>query len=44
VPLQHMPVEERVQHSHSIINEDSSLHIPLTLQGTMSGFNVRKPT
>ncbi len=23
VPLQHMPVEERVQHSHSIINEEA---------------------
>ena len=44
IPLQHMPVEERAHHSHSIIDEESSLHIPLTIKGTMSGFSVRKPT
>ncbi len=44
VPLQHMPVQERVHNSHSIVHGESSLHVPLTLQGTMSGFTVRKPT
>ena len=44
VPLQQLTKEERTKHSHSIVNVDPALHIPLSLKGTMSGFTVRKPT
>ena len=44
VPLQHLPPDQRSTQSHSIIHEDPPLHIPLSLNGTMSGFTVRKPT
>ena len=44
VPLQDLQPGQRTKHSHSIISEDPDLHIPLSLKGTMSGFNVRAPT
>ena len=44
VPLQHLNPDDRHVHCHSIISEDPELHIPLSLEGTMSGFTVRKPT
>ena len=44
VPLSLLPTEQQTKDSHSIISEEDGLHIPLQLQGTMSGFIVRKPT
>ena len=43
-PLQHLPDGDRLPESHSITSEDPPMHIPLSLQGTMSGFTVRVPT
>ena len=43
-PLQHTAPEDRTKISHSIVDPESGLQIPLTLEGTMSGFTVRKPT
>ena len=44
IPLQQLSKNQRTQSSHSIINEDPELTIPLSTQGTMSGFTVRKLT
>ena len=44
VPMQHLPPSERTQRAHSISVPDKQLFIPLTLEGTMSGFTSRKPT
>ena len=44
VPLQQLPLEARTSDQHSILDTDSQLHIPMSLQGTMSGFTVRAPT
>ena len=44
VPLQHIEPEKRDPQCHSIISEDPPMHIPLTLNGVMSGFTVRMPT
>ena len=44
VPLQQLEEAERDSKAHSIISHDPSLHIPLDIKGTMSGFLVRKPT
>ena len=44
VPLQHIDPNLRTQYHHSIHIPSSDLHIPLTLQGTMSGFSFRQPT
>ena len=44
LPLQQLSPGERNQFSHSIIEEETGLHIPLTLEGTMSGFTARTPT
>jgi hypothetical protein len=41
-PLQHMEANQRTPDQHSI--QVGDLHIPLELQGTMSGFTTRKPT
>jgi len=43
-PLQHLPDDQQHPHSHSIYHPPTDLHIPLQLQGTMSGFLSRKPT
>jgi hypothetical protein len=42
VPLQQLEPEDR----HSLVRSISTdeVHIPLTLEGTMSGFDTRKPT
>ena len=42
--LQQTAAEDRTKFSHSVVEEESGLHIPLTLQGTMSGFTARMPT
>jgi hypothetical protein len=41
-----LPEEQRTPEAHSIIVEqdDKCLHIPMTLRGVISGFEVRKPT
>ena len=44
VPLHHLQPHQRDLEAHSIIGKEESLHIPLSLKGTMSGFTVRKPT
>ena len=44
VPLQHLAPEHRTDNHHSIHIPSIDLHIPLSLQGTMSGFTFRKPT
>ena len=44
IPLQLMSLEERQPQCHSISFDDPPLHIPLTLNGIMSGFTVRVPT
>ena len=44
VPLFQLPEDQRSMESHSVISREEGLHIPLTLEGTMSGFTVRKPT
>ena len=44
VPLQHLPPEERHQQCHSLLHPETGLHIPLELNGIMSGFVVRLPT
>ena len=44
VPLFQLPAEQRSLESHSVISKEDGLHIPLSLEGTMSGFTVRKPT
>ena len=44
IPLQQLDKESRTKHSHSIVHQEPDLHIPLSIQGTMSGFTVRKPT
>ena len=41
-PLQHLEANLRTSDQHSI--QVGDLHIPLELQGTMSGFTSRKPT
>ena len=43
-PLQHLPPAERTPTQHTLYIEGTDLHTPLTLQGTMSGFDARKPT
>ena len=43
-PLSQLSAEERTKEAHSIIDEDSGLHVPMDLNGTMSGWTVRKPT
>ena len=45
-PLHLLPEADRKPESHSILTNDTdtSLHIPLTLKGVMSGFDVRTPT
>ena len=43
-PLQHTPTDKQHPTTHSIITDHPPMHIPLTLEGTMSGFLVRKPT
>ena len=42
--LQHMDPASRNTHCHSILCKDPALHIPLSLRGTMSGFQTRVPT
>ena len=42
--LQYMKPEDRSTTSHSILSSDPALHIPLSLDGTMSGFTIREPT
>ena len=44
VPLQQLPPEARRLDCHSILHPESGLHIPLELNGIMSGFVVRVPT
>ena len=44
IPLQQIPVEERTMESHSILERESGLHIPMSIRGTMSGWTARKPT
>ena len=44
VPLMSLPEEERTQLKHSIVSHDPPLHIPMDLEGVMSGFTLRKPT
>ena len=44
VPLTQLAPSLRNLDAHSIIAKEESLHIPLSLEGTMSGFAVRKPT
>ena len=44
IPLQQLDKESRTRQSHSIVHQEPDLHIPLSIQGTMSGFTVRKPT
>ena len=44
IPLQQLSKDQRTKSSHSIISEDPELTMPLSIQGTMSGFTVRKPT
>jgi hypothetical protein len=45
VPLVMLPEVQRTDKAHSIIinTENDRIHIPLTLQGTMLRFNVRRP-
>ena len=45
-PLHQLPVDQRTSDSHSIIcpEVEPTLHIPMVLDGVMSGFTVRKPT
>ena len=43
-PLHHLPPDQRQPTSHSVICEDPEFQIPLTLNGVMSGFDVRRPT
>ena len=44
VPIHHLKPHQRDLEAHSIIAKEESLHAPLSLEGTMSGFTVRKPT
>ena len=44
VPLTLLPDESRIPEQHSILSWDPPLHIPLALEGVMSGFTVREPT
>lgn len=41
-PLQHLHEDARTDHSHSIFT--TGLHVHMSLNGTMSGFECRKPT
>jgi hypothetical protein len=45
-PIIHLPYDQRTPESHSIITGPlhPSMHIPLSLHGTTSYFQVRKPT
>ena len=43
-PLQFVEPGQRTPLSHSIYSEEHGMHVPLTLNGTMSGFTCRKPT
>ncbi len=43
-PLQHLPADQRLPTSHTISVPSQQMSIPLTLKGTMSGFEVREPT
>ena len=43
-PLQFVEPSQRTSLSHSIYSEEHGMHVPLTLNGTMSGFTCRKPT
>ena len=43
-PLLHLPFDIREPFHHSIITTDPDLHIPLELNGVISGFPCRKPT
>ena len=43
-PLHQLPLEERTSTSHSVISIDPEFQIPLSLNGIMSGFDVRLPT
>jgi hypothetical protein len=43
-PLMHLSFDIRSQYHHSIITTDPDLHIPLELNGVISGFRCRKPT
>ena len=40
----YIPAGERNVYDHSILSDDSDLHIPLRLDGVTSKFYVRKPT
>ena len=44
VPLIHTEASKRTDATHSIATEDGTLHIPMVLEGIMSGFTTRKPT
>ena len=43
-PLHQLNPDEREPTSHSIVSDDPPFQIPLTLRGTMSGFEIRRPT
>ena len=44
VPLSRLHTEQQTKEAHSIISKEDGMHVPLQLEGTMSGFTVRKPT
>ena len=44
VPLSQLEPPDRNMESHSVLSKEEGLHIPLSLEGTMSGFTIRKPT
>lgn len=44
IPLIRLQPEERKLTSHSIIHQESGLHIPLSMDGTTSFFRTRLPT
>ena len=49
VPLQQLQPQQRTLDSHAIVadtalDDDSTVRVPVTLRGNMSGFIVRKPT
>ena len=44
IPLQLLTPEQRTSQCHSIISDDPSMHLRMTLKGTTSGFTMRTPT
>ena len=44
IPLLHIDPDKRTPEDHSILTKDPLMQIPLSLKGTMSGFNIRIPT